>query len=208
MKLTTTGFMLTAALALPASMLPASSASAQVGVGVSVNFGPPPLPVYEQPELAGSRLSLDTGLLGLRPLRLLLGARRLGVAARGRTAVDARLLGLVRRRLPLVRRLLGSPRRLLRRHQLRLWLSGQRVLRRSLGSRPLLLQPCRSQGRPATGSVTPTAIPSNMKTGDRAPAITAARAVLSCVRRRNNRPGPANGIPVRRPSSQDNAKRP
>ena len=51
MKLTTTGFMLTAALALPASMLPASSASAQVGLGVSVNFGPPPLPVYEQPEL-------------------------------------------------------------------------------------------------------------------------------------------------------------
>ncbi|MGA7965285.1 MAG: hypothetical protein WCB49_05270 [Gammaproteobacteria bacterium] len=53
MKLTTTGFMLAAALALPASMLPVSSASAQVSLGVSVNLGPPPLPVYEQPELPG-----------------------------------------------------------------------------------------------------------------------------------------------------------
>ena len=51
MKRITTGLMLTAVLALSASMLPASSASAQVSVGISVNFAPPPLPYYQQPIL-------------------------------------------------------------------------------------------------------------------------------------------------------------
>ncbi|MGH8427011.1 MAG: YXWGXW repeat-containing protein [Gammaproteobacteria bacterium] len=51
MKRLTTGLLLTAALALSASMLPASSASAQVSIGISVNFAPPPLPYYPQPVL-------------------------------------------------------------------------------------------------------------------------------------------------------------
>jgi hypothetical protein len=51
MKRITTGLVLAAALALPATMLPASSASARVSVGISVGFGPPPLPYYRQPIL-------------------------------------------------------------------------------------------------------------------------------------------------------------
>src|SRR5690625_56081 len=47
------GFMLTAALALPLSMLPTTSASAGVSIGISVGFGPPPLPWYPQPICPG-----------------------------------------------------------------------------------------------------------------------------------------------------------
>ncbi|MGH8427009.1 MAG: YXWGXW repeat-containing protein [Gammaproteobacteria bacterium] len=51
MQRITTGLMLAAVLALPATMLPASSASAGVSAGISVGFAPPPLPYYQQPIL-------------------------------------------------------------------------------------------------------------------------------------------------------------
>src|SRR5262249_61019685 len=63
----------------------------------------------------GSRLHLDARLLGLRRRRLLLGAWHLGRAADGRLSLDPGLLGLARGRLCLERRLLGPAHRLLRR---------------------------------------------------------------------------------------------
>ncbi|MGH8161796.1 MAG: hypothetical protein ACRESR_06585 [Gammaproteobacteria bacterium] len=53
MKRTITAFMLAGALALPLAMLPAHSASAGVRIGISVGFGPPPLPWYPQPICPG-----------------------------------------------------------------------------------------------------------------------------------------------------------
>jgi hypothetical protein len=44
---------LVATLGAPAMLLAPSVANAQITLGVSVNFGPPPLPDYEQPELPG-----------------------------------------------------------------------------------------------------------------------------------------------------------
>ena len=44
---------LAAVLAVPASMIPATAADAQIGVGISIGIAPPPLPVYAQPEIPG-----------------------------------------------------------------------------------------------------------------------------------------------------------
>ncbi len=96
---------------------------------------------------SGRRLPLDAGLLAVGPerRRLQLGAGHLGAAARLWHVVDAGLLGLRRRRLPVARRLLGHERGLLRRPELRLRLQRQRLLGRTLGSRPFPLQPVGQQ---------------------------------------------------------------
>ncbi len=124
-----------AALALPVV--------SEAQLSVSITLAPPPLPVYEQPEIPGAGLPVDAGLLGLRARGLLLGARDLGAAPAGRTAVDARLLGMVRGRVRLERGLLGSAGRLLWRSELWLrlrwpWLRGW-----LLAQQPVLLQPQR-----------------------------------------------------------------
>src|SRR5262249_23581108 len=75
-------------------------------------------------------LPVGAGVLELRSVRLLLGARDLVGAARGRAAVDSRLLGLVGGILRVESGLLGAAGRLLRRRELRLRLSGSRLLGR------------------------------------------------------------------------------
>ena len=76
------------------SLLMPVSAPAHVGIGVSITVAPPAIPVYTQPDLSGSQLYLDTGLLGVGRRRLLLGARHVGGCPSGGTAVDSGLLGL------------------------------------------------------------------------------------------------------------------
>ena len=76
------------------------SAFAQIGIGISVNFGPPPLPVYEQPICPADGYLWTPGYWAYdRPLWLLLGAWNLGAGAAGGLSVDSRLLGLGRRRV-------------------------------------------------------------------------------------------------------------
>ena len=99
---------------------------------------PPPRP----------RLHLDSRLLGLGTRRLLLGPRRVDPAALLWRALDASLLGLLRRLLRLPPRLLGTPRRLLRWHRLWLRLYRHRLLRWVLEPQPLLLQPRGDPCRP------------------------------------------------------------
>ena len=60
---------------------------------------PPPLPDYAAASPARRRLHLDSRLLGLGPGGLLLGSRRMGRGSLHGRAVDARLLGLLRRPL-------------------------------------------------------------------------------------------------------------
>jgi len=91
--------------------------------------------------LSRRRLYLDTWLLGLRPRRLLLGARNLGPAAGSGLPVDPRLLGLGRRCLFMARGLLGSAHRLLWWNQLWIRLLRFRLRWRILERSELLLQP-------------------------------------------------------------------
>jgi len=71
----------------------ASTAFAQIGVGISVNFGPPPLPVYEQPlclpmAISGSPvtgpMTMKTAIIGFRargwnrPKLVSFGRQRIG----------------------------------------------------------------------------------------------------------------------------------
>src|SRR5258707_9433864 len=86
------------------------------------------------------RLYLAAWLLVLqRRWRLFLGSRNMGVSARSRLPVDARLLGLGERTLCLECRILGSKRRLLWRNRLRFRLLRQRLRRRLLERRTVLL---------------------------------------------------------------------
>ena len=62
-------------------------------VFLSVNFGPPALPVYEQPVCPNEGF-IWVPLLGLEPGRILLGTRHVGAGSRTRPVMDARLLGL------------------------------------------------------------------------------------------------------------------
>ena len=48
-----------------AFLLLAMSAASFAQIGVSVSFGPPALPVYEQPPVPGRGLLVDARLLGL-----------------------------------------------------------------------------------------------------------------------------------------------
>src|SRR5260221_8386265 len=91
-------------------------------------------------DLPRRRLYLDAWLLVLqRRWRLFLGSRNMGVGARSRLPVDARLLGLGERTLCLECRILGSKRRLLRRNRLRIRLLRQRLRRPLLGRRTISL---------------------------------------------------------------------
>ena len=112
----------------------------QIGVGISVSLAPPPLPIYEQPPIPGPGYIWTPGYWAWGSLRILLGTRHLGAPARGRRAVDARLLGLGRRWVYLSRRLLGPDSRFLRRNQLRFWLHRRRLRRRILVERLAILQ--------------------------------------------------------------------
>ena len=85
------------AVSVAAPMLTLPVTQAHAGVFISVNFGPPALPVYAQPPLPAPGYHLDPRLLGLWRRRLLLGSRRLGAAAQSRRSVDPRLLGICRR---------------------------------------------------------------------------------------------------------------
>src|SRR6516162_5921159 len=69
-------------------------------------------------------LYLDSGLLGVGSRWIFLGAWKLVPGTCTRLAVDAGILGLFHGSLLLAPGLLGTASRLLRRHQLRLWLSG------------------------------------------------------------------------------------
>ena len=58
---------LAVACMLLVGMVPVQAdAQVSVGIGLSVNFGPPPIPVYDQPPTPGSELYLAAWLLGLR----------------------------------------------------------------------------------------------------------------------------------------------
>src|SRR5271165_5366328 len=89
-----------------------------------------------------ARLPLGAGILGMesRLRQLLLGSWHVGASAAGRRAVDAWLLGLLRGSISVAPGTLGSKSRLLRRHQLRLWIPRHRVLRRQMAWPRLLLQ--------------------------------------------------------------------
>ena len=71
-------------------------ATSPAQIGVSITIAPPALPVYTQPMAPGGRLLMDARLLGLWRRRLFLGAWYVGNGARNRLALDARLLGLAR----------------------------------------------------------------------------------------------------------------
>src|SRR5215469_542837 len=87
-------------------------------------------------------LHLGTGILGMesRSRQLLLGSWHVGASAASRRAVDAWLLGLLRRPVLLAPRTLGTKSRLLRRHQLRLWIPRHRLSWRRMAWSRLLLQ--------------------------------------------------------------------
>ena len=95
-----------------------------------------------------TQLRVGTGLLGVGTRRLLLGARHLGVRAAVRVVLDARLLELERNRLRVYRGLLGPASRLLRRHQLRRRVLGERVRRWLLAAQLIRLQRVRRQRKP------------------------------------------------------------
>ena len=102
-------------------IIPASS-FAQIGVGVSIRIGPPPLPVYARNADRSRRwIHLDARLLGLWTSGLLLGSRRVGDATASRTVVDAGLLGLCWWDVWMACGVLGTTCRILWRHQLWLW---------------------------------------------------------------------------------------
>jgi hypothetical protein len=78
---------------------------------------PPPLPQYSQPLCPGNGYLWTPGYWSyILSSGLLLGARRLGVAASSGLPVDARILGIFRRHVSIQLRLLGPTCRLLRRH--------------------------------------------------------------------------------------------
>jgi len=82
-------------ITLLAVAYPAASFAGFLGVGVTVGFAPPPLPVYVQPPCpaAGYIWTLDMGVFRGRS-GLLLGAGHVGSGTYVRLAVDSRLLGL------------------------------------------------------------------------------------------------------------------
>src|SRR5215469_6757763 len=87
-------------------------------------------------------LHLGAGILGMESRRrqLLLGSWHVGASAASRRAVDAWLLGLLRRPVLLAPGTLGTKSRLLRRHQLRLWIPRRRLSWRRMAWPRLLLQ--------------------------------------------------------------------
>src|SRR5271155_5197113 len=97
-KIPIVGFVLLAAVMV---FVPARS-SAQISVGIAVHIGPPALPVYEQPICPAAGYLWTPGYWGYGSVR--------------RRVMDARILGLGRRRLLLSRRILGTAHRILRRH--------------------------------------------------------------------------------------------
>ena len=80
---------------------------AAVQGGIEASVAPPAIPSYDQPVCPGGRLHLDAWILGLGRVAVLLGGRRVGVAALPGGAVDAGLVGLGRWRVFLAWRLLG-----------------------------------------------------------------------------------------------------
>ena len=98
-------------------------AFAQIGVGISVNFGPPPLPVYEQPICPGDGYLWTPGYWAYDDEDGYYWVPGTWVEPpRGRLSLDPRVLGLGRQCLRFPRRILGTRGGLLRRHQLWLWL--------------------------------------------------------------------------------------
>ncbi len=89
---------------------------------------------------SGTRLFMDTGLLGLGSGRILLGAGRMVCRTVSRGALDAGVLVLQQRTLSLPLWVLGAVHRLLRRYQLRLRILRDRLSRRLLEWAALLLQ--------------------------------------------------------------------
>ena len=118
-----------------------SAAFGQMAIGVDITIAPPALPVYVQPPLPADGYIWVPGYWAYGPDGLLLGARHLGTASRGRFAVDAGLVGLEQRGLSLQRGLLGTGGRLLRWHQLRLRLRRRGLPGRLLEPRQVPLQP-------------------------------------------------------------------
>ena len=129
-----------ALLVAPLPRTPRTTSQRTPRVFVSTAVAPPAIPDYAQPSPPATATS-GPPATGPRPATATTGSTAPGCSALRRRALDPRLLGLGRWRLPLVPRLLGPHRRLLRRHQLRLRLLRHRLLRRLLARRPLLLQP-------------------------------------------------------------------
>ena len=128
-------------VALAGALLLAAPRSAQAGVFVSVAIAPPAIPVYVQPPIPGDGYIWTPGYWAWTGDGYEWVDGAWVEPPYVRRAVDARVLGLGRRRLLLERRLLGPDHRLLWRHQLRLRLLRHRLLRRILGPPSLLLQP-------------------------------------------------------------------
>ena len=107
---------------------------ASAGVLFSVRIAPPADRGLRSTALSWRRVHLDAWLLSIRRLRLLLGAGP-GSFLPARDSSGRPVIGVSRRQLRVARRVLGSASRLLRRHQLRQWLPGFRLHRRTLGRR-------------------------------------------------------------------------
>ena len=69
-------------------------------IGVSIEFGPPALPVYEQPLCPGDGYLWTPGYWAYGE-RLLLGAGNVGRGAGSRLPLDSAVLGLGRQRISL-----------------------------------------------------------------------------------------------------------
>ncbi len=94
------------AVSLIALLLVIPTAQAHAGVFISVGFAPPVLPVYVQPPLPAPGYIWTPGYWAYGDAGYY-WVPACGCSPRARLALDARLLGLRRRRLWLARRLLG-----------------------------------------------------------------------------------------------------
>ncbi len=104
-------------------------------IGVAVSFGPPALPVYDQPLCPGDGYLWTPGYWAfdydINDYYWVPG--NMGSGSRSRLPLDASILGLGRRWIYVLRRLLGTRNRFLWRHQLRIRLFRRRLCRRTLG---------------------------------------------------------------------------
>ena len=122
------------------SLLMPVSAPAHPGIGVSITVAPPVIPVYTQPICPGPNYIWTPGYWAWGPAGYYwVPGAWVEPPYIGR-ALDPWLLGVLRRPLFLLSRLLGAAHRLLRRHQLWLWLRRLRLRGRLLARSRLLLQ--------------------------------------------------------------------